>query len=88
MNGISQRGLSNGSFRVKAKNHLGATAEDICDQNSEKSELRKKPDVVIIHAKTKDLKNNSKSLENYKTVNIKLSKFRKKNKIDKTDNKT
>ena len=63
---IHQHGLSNESFKVRVKNHPGATAEDICDHL--KSEIRKKPDVVIIHAGTNDLTNNSKSLENYKRI--------------------
>ena len=33
-----------------------------------KPEIRKKPDIVIIHAGTNDLINNSKSLENYKRM--------------------
>ena len=58
--------MSNESFKVRVKNHSGATTEDICDHL--KSEIRKKPDVVIIHAGTNDLTNNSKSLENYKRI--------------------
>ena len=58
--------MSNESFKVRVKNHPGATTEDICDHL--KSEIRKKPDVVIIHAGTNDLTNNSKSLENYKRI--------------------
>ena len=64
LNGIDQHGLSNESFKVRVKNHPGATTEDICDHL--KPEIRKKPDVIIIHAGTNDLTNNSKSLENYK----------------------
>ena len=51
---------------LRVTNHLGATAEEICDHL--KPEIRKKPDVVIIHAGTNDLTNNSKSLENYKRM--------------------
>ena len=66
MNGIDQHGLSNESFKIRVKNHPGATTEDICDHL--KPEIRKKRDVVIIHAGTNDLTNNSKSLENYKRM--------------------
>ena len=61
LNCIDQHGSSNESFKVRAKNHPGATTEDICDHL--KPEIRKKPDVVIIYAGTNDLTNNSKSLE-------------------------
>ena len=118
-NGIDQHGLSNESFKVRVKNHPEATTEDICDHLN--PEIRKKHDVVIIHAETSDLTNNCKSLENYKcmadsvrsklpncklaisnvirrndkneidkkveTLNIKLSKFCKKNKINIINNK-
>ena len=66
MNGIVERGLSNESFKVRVKNHLGPTKEDICDQL--KPEIRMKPDVAVIHAGTNDLTNNSKSLDNYKCM--------------------
>ena len=119
MNGIDQLGLSNESFKVRVKNHPEATTEDICDHLN--PEIRKKHDAVIIHAATRDLTNNCKSLENYKcmadsvrsklpnyklaiskvirrndkneidkkveTLNIKLSKFCKKNKINTIYNK-
>ena len=119
MNGIDQHGLSNESFKVRVKNHPEATTEDICDHLN--PEIRKKHDAVIIHAATRDLTNNCKSLENYKcmadsvrsklpncklaiskvirrndkneidkkveTLNIKLSKFCKKNKINTIYNK-
>ena len=60
LNGIDEHGSSNQSFKVRIKNHPGATAEDI--YNHLKSEIRKKPDVVIIHVGTNDLANNSISL--------------------------
>ena len=63
---MHQYGLSNESFKVRVKNHPRATTEDICDHL--KSEIRKKADVVIIHAGTNDLTNNSKSLENYERI--------------------
>ena len=66
MNGIEQHGLSYESFKVRVKNHPGATTADICDHV--KPEIRKKPDVVIIHAGTNDLTNNSKSLESYERM--------------------
>ena len=64
--GIDQHGLSNEPFKVRVKNHSGATTEDICDYL--KPEIRKKPDVVIIHARANNLTNNSKSLENDKRM--------------------
>ena len=60
MNGIDQYGLSNESFKVRVKNHPGATT-DICDHL--KIEMRKKPDIVIIHTRTSDLTSNTKLLE-------------------------
>ena len=66
LNGIDQQNLSNGSFKVRVKNHPGATTEDICGHL--KPEIRKKPEIVIIHAGTNDLTNNSKSLENCKRM--------------------
>ena len=53
MNGIDQHGLPNESFKVRVKNDTGA--KETC--NPLKPKIRKKPDVVIIHARTNDLKN-------------------------------
>ena len=66
LNGIDQHGLSNESFKVRVRNHPGATTEDICRHL--KPEIQKKPDVVIIHVGASDLTSNSKSLENYKRM--------------------
>ena len=66
MNDIDQHGVPNESFKVRVKNDPGATTEDIC--NPLKSKIRKKPNVVIIHAGTNDLTNDSKSLKNYMRV--------------------
>ena len=66
LSGIDQYGLSKNSFKVRVKNHPGLTAEDICDHL--KPEIRDKPDAVIIHAVTNDLKSNTKSLENHKRM--------------------
>ena len=63
LNGIDQHGLSNESFNVRVKNYPEATTEDMCDHL--KSEIRKKPDLVIIQAGANDLTNNGKSLENF-----------------------
>ena len=63
---MDQHGLSNESFKVRVKNHPGATAEDICKHL--KQEIRKKHDLVIIHAGTNGLTSNIKSLENYKRM--------------------
>ena len=60
VNGIVEHGLSNVSFKVRLKNHVGPTKEDICDQL--KPEIRKKLYVAVIQAGTNDLTNNSKSL--------------------------
>ena len=64
LNGVDQHGLSNESFKVRVKNHPGATAEYICDHL--KPEIWKKSVVVIIHDGTNDLTNNSKSIKIYK----------------------
>ena len=40
LNGINEEGLSDDRYKVKAKNHSGATTEDICDFI--KPEVRKK----------------------------------------------
>ena len=66
LNGINEEGLSDDRFKVNVKNHLGATTEDICDFI--KPEVRKKPDIIIVHAGTNDITNNTKSLENYKKI--------------------
>ena len=39
LSGIDQHGLSNESFKLRVKNHPGATTEDIC--NNLKPEIRK-----------------------------------------------
>ena len=48
------------------KTHPGATTEDISAHL--KTEIRKKPYLVIIHARINGLTSNSKSLENYKRM--------------------
>ena len=53
-------GFLNESLKVRVKNHPGVTTEDICDHL--KPEIRKKPNVVIMHARTNDLINKSKLL--------------------------
>ena len=53
LNGIDHHGFSNEYFKVRIKNHPGATAENICDNL--KLEIQEKPDVVIIHTGTNDL---------------------------------
>ena len=63
LSGIDQQGLSIESFKVRVKTLPRVPTKDICDHL--KPEIWKKPDVVIIHAGTNDLTNNSKSLENY-----------------------
>ena len=52
-------GIERSSFKVRVKKHPRAKTEDICDHL--KPEIRKKSDLVIIHAGTYDLANNSKS---------------------------
>ena len=66
LNGINEEGLSDDRFQVKVKNHSGATTEDICDFI--KPDVRKKPDIIIVHAGTNDITNNIKSFENYKKI--------------------
>ena len=66
LNGINEESLSDDRFKVKVKNHSGATTEDICDFI--KPEVRKKPDIIIVHAGTNDITNNTKSFENYKKI--------------------
>ena len=76
LNGINE-GLSDDRFKVKVKNHSGATTEDICDFI--KPEACKKPDIITVHAGTNDTTNNTRSFENYKKDNgyhqIKVTKL-------------
>ena len=65
LNGINE-GLSDDRYKVKVKYHSGATTEDICDFI--KPEVRKKPDIIIVHAGTNDITSNTKSFENYKKI--------------------
>ena len=64
LNDIDHHDSSNEPFKARVKNHPRATADDICDHL--KPEIRKRPGVVIIHAWTNDLINNSYPLANYK----------------------
>ena len=66
LNGINEERLSNDRYKVKVKNHSGATTEDICDFI--KPEVRKKPNIIIVHAGTNDITNNTNSFENYKKI--------------------
>ena len=66
LNDIDHHDSSNEPFKARVKNHPRATADDICDHL--KPEIRKRPGVVIIHAWTNDLINNSYPLENYKRM--------------------
>ena len=66
LKGINEEGLSDDRYKVKVKNHSGATTEDICDFI--KLEVRKKPDIIIVHAGTNGITNNTKSFENYKKI--------------------
>ena len=66
LNGINKEGLSNDKYKVKVKNHSSAIREDICDFI--KPEVRNKPDIIIVHAGTNDITNNTKSFENYKKI--------------------
>ena len=76
LNGINEEGLSDDRYKVKVKNHSGATTEDICDFI--KPEVRKKPDIIMVHAGANDIKNTTKSFENYKKItNIIKSKLTK-----------
>ena len=64
--GINEEGPSDDRFKAKVKNHSGATTEDIC--GFIKPEVRKKPDIIIVHAGTNDITNNTRSFENYKKI--------------------
>ena len=66
LNGINEEGLSDDRYKVKVKNHSGAITEDICDFI--KPEVRKKPDIIIVHAGTNGITSNTKSFENYKKI--------------------
>ena len=61
MNGINEEGLFVDRYKVKVKNHSGATTEDIRDFI--KPEVRKKLDIIIGHAGTNDITNNTKLFE-------------------------
>ena len=65
LNGINE-GLSDDRYKVKVKNHSGATAEDICDFI--KPEVRKKTDIIIVHAGANDITNSTRSFEIYKKI--------------------
>ena len=66
LNGINEEGLSNDRSKVKVKDHLGATTEDIFDFI--KREVRKKQDIIMVHAGKNDITNNTKSFENYEKI--------------------
>ena len=66
LNGINEEGLFDDRYKVKVKNHSGATTEDICDFI--KPEVHKKTDIIIVHAGRNDFTNNTKSFENYKKI--------------------
>ena len=76
LNGINQEGLTDDRYKVKVKNHLGATTEDIC--NFIIPEVGKKVDIMIVHAGTNDITNSTKLFENYEyithTIKSKLPK--------------
>ena len=60
LNNIDQYGLSNDPFKLRVKNHPGATTEDL--YHHLKPEIWKKLDAVITHLGKNDLTNKSKSL--------------------------
>ena len=66
LNGINEEGLSNDRYKGKVKNHSGAATEDICDFI--RPEVRKKSDIIIVHAAANAITNNTKSFENYKKI--------------------
>ena len=63
LNGIDEKGLSRHHI-VKVKNHPGANMEDIADHI--KQAVRRKPDILIIHAGTND--KNINTIEVLKTT--------------------
>ena len=58
LNGINEEGLSDDRYNVKVKNLSGAATEDICD--FAKPEVRKKLDIIIVHAGKNDITSNTK----------------------------
>ena len=59
LNGNNEEGLLDDRYKVKVEIDLGATTEDSCDYV--KPEVHKKTDIVIVHAGTNDIRNNTKS---------------------------
>ena len=66
LKGINEEGVSDDRYKAKVKNYTGAITEDICDYI--KPELRKKPDIIIVHAGRNNITNNTKLFENYKKI--------------------
>ena len=63
LNGVNEKGLSK-SHNAKVKNYPGATSEDILDKIGDL--LKVKPDCLLLHVGTKNLKNNVNLLNSVK----------------------
>ena len=66
LNDINEKSLSDDRYKLKFKNHSGATTEDICDFI--KPEVRKKPEYNYSLCRNNDIINYTKKFENYKKV--------------------
>ena len=66
LNALEEKRLSNNKNFVKVKNHPGATSQDIIDHL--RPIIRKKPDMIIVHAGTNDLTSNINYLHNVKAM--------------------
>ena len=72
--GLNKKGMQNTRDKdVKVKCHSGATTDDLIDHLN--PELRKKPDVIILHGGTNDLSGEVDTVKNLTAV---ASKIRKK----------
>ena len=65
LHGVNGKGLSK-SHNVKVKNYSGATIEDILDKIDDL--LKSKPDCLLVHVGTNDLKNNVNLLNSVKKM--------------------
>ena len=66
INGINETGIKNKKCDVKIKVHSGATSDDVVDYV--KPVIRKKPEKLIIHIGTNDLKKEIKTVDNIKQI--------------------
>ena len=69
LNGISEHGL-NKSHDVKVRPHSGATSQD--NKDHVKPIIRRKPDLIIIHAGTNDLAKGCNTLESIALIRMSM----------------